>query len=200
MDNCLTLSFYLHDDIHHVSRSLIGKKIFTQDSFGITSGIIVETESYAGINDKACHAYGNRRTKRTEPMFQQGGIAYVYLCYGIHHLLNVVTDKEDIPTAVLIRAIEPIDGIDLMLHRRRKEKLDKSLTAGPGALTQALGIDNTHNNQSFLSKNLWIEEGIKIKEDAIISSPRVGVSYAGEDALLPYRFRLKNSLWTSNPK
>lgn len=197
----IPLSFYQKEDVIQIGKELLGKKLVTVDSKNqLTSGIIVETESYKGAEDRACHAYQNRRTPRTEPMFHNGGISYVYLCYGIHYLFNVVTHKIDTPHAVLIRAIEPVDGIDWMLQRRNKKRVDRSLTAGPGALTQALGIDLSFNKKSLLSSEIWIEEGTFIREENIIATPRVGVSYAKEDALLPYRFRILKNSWTSLAK
>lgn len=195
----LDKDFYTRSDTCQIAKELLGKKIFTKIDGVVTSGIIVETESYTGINDKASHSYGGRRTKRNEQMYSIGGFAYIYLCYGLHHLFNVVTGKENDPQAVLIRAIEPIDGIDIMLKRRNKQKLDYTLTAGPGSLTQALGITVDLNGTDLNSDIIWIEDnGVNYKD--IIESPRVGVGYAKEDALLPYRYRVKNNQWTSKAK
>jgi DNA-3-methyladenine glycosylase len=153
--------------------------------------MIIETEAYCGVEDKASHAYGNRRTKRTETMFSEGGIAYVYLCYGLHHLFNIVANKKDIPHAVLIRAIRPEIGIDTMLKRRHKECLIPSLTNGPGSLCQALGITRIHDGIELDSHHIWLEDrGIIIPPEAIQESPRIGVEYAQEDALKPWRFYL----------
>lgn len=193
----LEASFYLCPDVVFLGKALLGKFLFSRIGGILTGGKIVETESYAGPTDRACHAFGFRKTRRNEVMYQKGGVAYVYLCYGIHHLLNVVTHEKGHPYAVLIRAIEPTHGIDIMLARRKKAKLNYSLTAGPGALSQALGITRHQNGISLTEDLLWIETAEAISELAIIKSPRVGVSYAGEDAFLPYRFRLKGSLWTS---
>jgi DNA-3-methyladenine glycosylase len=136
----LKRSFYTRDNVVAVARELLGKFLITRIDGVLTSGMITETEAYGGISDRASHAYNGRRTNRTEIMFAEGGTAYVYLCYGIHHLFNVVTHKKDTPHAILIRAIEPVEGIDIMVERRKKERLDFSLTSGPGALSQALGI------------------------------------------------------------
>ncbi|MEM8564439.1 MAG: DNA-3-methyladenine glycosylase, partial [Pseudomonadota bacterium] len=156
---------------------------------GITSAVITETEAYAGVDDRACHAYGGRRTSRTEPMYQAGGIAYVYLCYGIHHLFNVVTAVEGTPHAVLIRAGLPLDGEQLMLTRRDKQKRDKTLLGGPGSLAKALGISTVMTGRSLLSRDLWLEDrGIAVDEALVTIGPRVGVDYAGPDAARPYRF------------
>ena len=144
----LPSSFYQKTDVIYLAKKLLGKAIYTNINNELTAGIIVETESYRGVNDKASHAYNNKRTKKNEAMYLEGGNIYVYICYGIHHLLNVVTNKKDIPHAILIRAIEPTIGIDIMLKRRNKKKENYSLTAGPGSLTQALGISILNNMKS----------------------------------------------------
>lgn len=185
----LKKDFYLRDDVVQISKELLGKYLYTKLDGKLTGGIITETEAYAGAIDRASHAYGNRRTKRTEIMFAEGGTAYVYLCYGIHHLFNVVTGKKDNPHAVLIRAVKPIAGISTILRRRFKSKIDKTISGGPGTVSQALGIKTIHSGLSLLGTKIWIEDkGIKINRKEIIAGPRVGVDYAGEDALLPYRF------------
>ena len=162
----------------------------------MTGGIIIETEAYKGIEDKACHAYQGRKTKRTEVMFQKGGIAYVYLCYGMHFLFNIVTHKENVPHAILVRSIYPTHGIDQMLKRRKKTKWDKKFTNGPGNLTQALKIHKMHNGISLQGPSIYLEDrGIKIKKENILALPRIGVSYAEEDAYLPYRFLLPNNIF-----
>ncbi len=184
-----------------IAKELLGKILVTNMEGKITSGMIVETEAYEGIIDKASHAYGNRRTNRTETMYESGGTAYVYLCYGIHHLFNVVTNIEDLPHAVLIRAVEPIEGVETMMKRRNKKKQEPTLTSGPGSLSEALGIHKMHNGLSLSGEQIWIEDrGIKIRKSQIISSPRVGVSYAGSHALWPYRFRIKDNAWVSKAK
>ena len=194
----LPADFYQREDILVISRELLGKVLCTNFHGKLTSGIIVETEAYAGITDKASHAYGGRRTKRTETMYAKGGSAYVYLCYGIHHLFNIVTNKENIPHAVLIRAIQPRDGIEIMFQRRNKKKVDQSLTAGPGSLTRALGI-TVKDSGTFLMDNLiWLEDqNIQIKNQDILATPRVGVQYAGKDAQKPWRFQIENHPWVS---
>ena len=163
--------------------------------------MIVETEAYAGTGDKASHAFGNRRTNRTEIMYAHGGVAYVYLCYGIHHLFNVVTNIEHVPHAILIRAIEPIGGIEIMLERRKKEKLQASLTAGPGAMSEALGIKTNHSGLSLQGPEIYIEDrGIYTAKKDIVETTRVGVGYAADDALLPYRFYLQGNKYVSKAK
>ncbi len=194
----LDAAFYEREDVVLIARELIGKILVTEFDGVRTSGIIVETEAYAGINDKASHAYGGRRSNRTEAMYAKAGTAYVYLCYGIHHLFNIVTNKENTPHAVLIRALQPLDGIDVMLHRRKKIKNDYTLTKGPGSLSQTLGIRTNHTGRDLLTdENIWVEDGCLSKEDEIVASSRIGVDYAGEDALLPYRFYLRHNKYVS---
>jgi DNA-3-methyladenine glycosylase len=178
----LSLAFYQREDVLAVARELLGMRLMVMQADGsLRSGRIVETEAYAGVTDRASHAYGHRRTARTETMYRAGGAAYVYLCYGIHHLLNVVTHQADVPYAVLIRgvAMDPELG------------LPPNAGAGPGKLTKALGVSTrTHNGLSLLGPELWIAEADPPKPDLILTSPRVGVDYAGDDAWLPYRFYL----------
>ena len=191
-------SFYTSNNILEISKCLLGKVLITNLNSKITSGIIVEVEAYLGINDKASHSYNNKRTSRTEPMFAKGGISYVYLCYGIHHLFNVVVGKQDNPYAILIRAIKPLTGINTMLKRRKLSKVTKELTNGPGKLTQALGITTKVNKESLIGNKIWIEDQeIKFEKKDILSSPRIGVDYAGDDAKLPYRFYINKNKWAS---
>lgn len=198
----LPKSFYQSMDVIRLSKELIGKKLVSCFDGKKTSGIIVETEAYLGEIDRASHAYGLRRTARTEIMFQEGGVAYVYLCYGIHYLFNVVVSPKDIPHAILIRGIEPVEGIDRMLKRCHKARLDKTLTAGPGSLTRALGITTKETGISLIRNTpVWIEDSKNvIPPEEILSSTRIGVDYAKEDALLPYRFLLKGNLYVSRGK
>ncbi len=186
----LPVEYYLSEDVVGIGKDLVGKKLCTNIDGKFTSGIIAETEAYAGINDQASHAWNNRRTKRTEVMYMKGGVAYIYLCYGIHHLFNVVTNREDIPHAVLIRSIIPIDGIEHMLKRRGMNKADAKLTSGPGSLSRALGITCDYAACDLTADTIWIEDGIKIPSTNITVSKRIGVDYAGKDAGLPYRFSL----------
>lgn len=193
--------FYARKDVLQIAKELLGKVLVTNFNGALTSGMIVETEAYAGVEDKASHAYGGRRTARTETMYAKGGTAYVYLCYGIHHLFNVVTNVADIPHAVLIRGVEPIDGIDVMLQRRNKQMLVPQLTAGPGALSMALGIHTSHSGTSLLGSQVYIEERkFAVKQKNIVSGTRVGVAYAGEDAYLPYRFWIQDNAFVSKGK
>jgi|SRR5690554_859450 len=177
-----------------VSRDLLGKRLFSYIDGQLVSGIICETEAYAGVNDKASHAYGNRRTKRTESMYRAAGLANIYLCYGIHHLFNVVVNHAEIPEAVLIRGISIDRGISTALKRRNKSTFSTNICIGPGKVSQALGINTKDNLTSLLGDKIWIEDvNIQPKMSEIISSPRIGVDYAEEDALLPYRFQYKVS-------
>ena len=183
--------FYRDEDVLAVSRRLLGKVLCTSIRGVMTKAVIVETEAYAGVGDRASHAYGGRRTKRTEPMFAPGGIAYVYLCYGIHHLFNVVTGARDTPHAVLVRAGHPLVGVESMLRRRGKAAVDSSLLGGPGSLARALGIRTEMTGTSLSGERIWIENhAIQPAVQDVDVTPRIGVDYAGEDALLPYRFRV----------
>lgn len=196
----LPLSYYLGNDVVALSRDLLGKYLFTNIDGAITGGIIVETEAYAGIIDRASHAFGNRQTPRTKTMFEEGGRAYVYLCYGIHEMFNVVTSAEGTPHAILIRAIEPVEGIDIMQFRRNMPVVKPNITKGPGSVAKALGISRNINAYSLLSDVIWIEDrGFSYAEDEIKAGPRIGVDYAGEDALLPYRFYVKGNVYVSKP-
>ena len=191
-------SFYTSNNVLEISKNLLGKVFVTNLNSKITSGVIIEVEAYLGANDKASHSYNNKRTQRTEPMFLKGGISYVYLCYGIHHLFNIVVGRKNNPCAILIRAIKPLTGINIMLKRRKSSKVTKELTNGPGKLTQALGITTKLNKKSLIGNKIWIEDQeIKFAKKDILSSPRIGVDYAGRDAKLPYRFYIKNNKWVS---
>ncbi len=194
----LPLSFYREDSVLKIAAALMGKILVTNWEGIITSGRIVECEAYNGISDKASHAAGGRRTARNEVMYANGGLAYVYLCYGIHHLFNVVTNHKDIPHAILIRAVEPLAGIEEMLKRTGRHEADISLTRGPGNVSKALGIHTTHSRYSLLSKELYIaDDGFRFDNRQIATSPRIGVDYAGKDALLPYRFYIKGNPFVS---
>ena len=195
----LTLSFYQRTDVVEIAKELLGKILITKWNAIETSGRIVEVEAYNGIIDKASHAAGGRRTDRNEIMYGDGGFAYVYLCYGIHHLFNVVTNKKETPHAILIRALDPMKGIDMMLERTGKEKLDTTLTRGPGNVSKALGISfKQHSGHSLLSKDLFIaEDDYVLNKKNVAASPRIGVDYAGEDASLPYRFYIKGNPFVS---
>lgn len=203
----LSLEFFTRTDVVQIARDLLGKILVTEFAGSRTSGRITETEAYRAPDDRASHAFSNRRTARTEVMFQEGGRAYIYLCYGIHHLFNVVTAPAETAHAVLIRVVEPIEGVEIMLERRKRttnnRELITSLTTGPGALSQALGLTTKWTGQNFLEPNtpVWIEEsGEIIFENEIVSGKRIGVDYAGECAEWPWRFWLKNSAFVKKPK
>lgn len=197
----LNNQFYLREDVLQVAKELLGKVLVTKLDGEITSGRIVETEAYAGIIDKASHAWKGRRTNRTEIMYSSGGTAYVYLCYGIHHLFNVVTNKIDVPHAILIRAVEPLKGINIMLERTKKSTADFTLTRGPGNVSKALGIFTKHSGMSLRSDELFIgDDGFKMNKKELLATPRIGVDYAGEDASLPYRFIIKDNPYVSGKK
>ncbi len=189
--------FYLRSDVVLIARELLGKKLVTCFDDEVTSGVIVETEAYAGVTDRASHAYGGKITPRNRVMYQQGGVAYVYLCYGIHSLFNVVTNVEGTPHAVLIRGIIPIDGAGVMLSRTGQSKLNKKSGIGPGKLSKLLGIHYSHSGLPLTSAaidsgklRIYIEDQDEPLSGEVIATPRIGVDYAGEDALLPYRFCL----------
>lgn len=191
------MSWYQNQDVALLAKQLLGKVICTNISGNLTNGIIVETEAYSGDNDNACHANNQKMTKRNKVMFGPGGFAYVYLCYGIHHLFNIVTNVKGKADAVLIRAIQPISGLDIMSKRRNMTNENYRLTAGPGVFTKALGINNNHYGTSLNGDIIWIEKGKILKSEQIVSSSRIGVDYAGEDALKPWRFFIKENKWVS---
>jgi DNA-3-methyladenine glycosylase len=193
--------FYNRTNVVAIAKELLGKIIVTSFNGVLTSGRIVETEAYAGVIDRASHAFGGRRTNRTEIMFGDPGKAYVYLCYGIHHLFNIVTNRKDIPHAVLIRAVEPLQGVEYMLERTGKIKADYTLTRGPGNVSKALGINTKHTGFDLLDDDLFIaDDGYSLKKKDIIASARIGVDYAGEDAALLYRFSVKDNPYVSGKK
>jgi DNA-3-methyladenine glycosylase len=186
-------NFYLQEDVVKVARDLLGRIIFTRVNGRVTGGMITETEAYAGTTDRASHAWNNRRTLRTETMYRAGGVAYVYLCYGIHPLFNFVTGRQEIPHAILLRGIYPLSGCDIMEERTGKKSSGKSFSNGPGKVTKALGISVLDNGISLTGNRIWIEDrGIDVKDDDILITPRIGVAYADADAGLPYRFLITN--------
>ena len=196
MSQALSKTYFENPDVVALAKDLIGKRLNTFSDGVLTAGIITETEAYAGKGDKACHAHLGRFTKRTQVMYESGGIAYVYLCYGIHHLFNVVTNTNGNADAILIRAIEPTQGLQKMLERRNKQKLEKSLTSGPGNVTKALGITKFHNTKSVLGQEIWIDNpGVKV--ESIVETTRIGIDYAEEDANLPWRFYKQDSKYIS---
>ncbi|MEP1033731.1 DNA-3-methyladenine glycosylase [Ekhidna sp.] len=192
----LPRSFYQKPDVVQIAKDLLGKVLVTQIDGYFTAGKIVETEAYCGRGDKACHANG-KRSPRTEIMYGEGGRAYVYLCYGIHHLFNVVTNVEGKADAVLIRALEPIQGIDIMKERRNFTKA--KLTSGPGTLSQAMGIHVKMTGEDLCDNQIWIVGSSPKEKVEILSDTRIGVEYAEEDALKPWRFIIADSKFVSKP-
>jgi DNA-3-methyladenine glycosylase len=189
--------FYQRTNVVKIARELLGKVLVTNIEGVVTSGIIVETEAYSW-KERGCHAYGARKTPRNAIMFEKGGYAYVYLCYGMHHLFNVVTNIPGVADAVLIRALEPLEGLTEMKIRRGRLANPFHLTSGPGKLTKALGIDRKLNGKFLLDNEVWIEDGgRKIPPSGVEASARIGIDYAGEDAKLPWRFTIKGNQWIS---
>ena len=194
----LSLDFYRRENVLQIAEELMGKLLITNKDGILTSGRIVECEAYAGTPDKASHAFGGRRTNRNEIMYGEGGTAYVYLCYGIHHLFNVVTHAKDTPHAILVRSLEPVKGMKDMLIRTGKSKVDNTLTRGPGNVSRALGIFTKDNGTLLTGKNIYLaDDGFVYAKKEIFTSPRIGVDYAGKDALLPYRFYIKGNPFVS---
>lgn len=196
----LPLSFYLREDVVRIAKELLGKVLVTTFGGERTSGRIVETEAYAGETDKASHA-SKGRTPRTDVMFGEGGRAYVYLCYGVHQMFNIVTAGEGLAHAVLIRAVEPVEGKDIMLKRTGKTRWSESVTSGPGRVGKAFGFHALQCGLSLQSNELFVaDDGFAVKEEDIVSSSRIGVDYAGEHAAWHYRFYLKESKYVSGKK
>jgi DNA-3-methyladenine glycosylase len=190
-------SFYRRTNVVKIARELLGKVLFTNVNGIITAGMIVETEAYSW-KEKGCHAYGAKKTNRNAVMFEGGGHTYVYLCYGMHHLFNIVTNETNVPEAVLIRAVQPVHGLDEMIMRRGVLKNKFHLTSGPGKLTKALGIDRKLNGKFLMGNEVWVEDaGNRVSSRDIVKSPRIGIDYAGEDARLPWRFTLNGNDWLS---
>lgn len=183
--------FFLQDDVLKICRKLLGKYLFTQRDGQIAGGIITEVEAYKGTNDRGSHAFGGRRTQRNEMMYHNGGVVYMYLCYGMHHMLNFVTNHEGIPDAILVRGIFPTHGEELMLMRTGKPRISYAVTDGPGKVSKALGLTMADNGCAITYPSIWIEDrGIIVPDDHVDTLPRIGIDYAGEDAKLPYRYFL----------
>lgn len=200
--NLLPKPYYQSDNVLALAQDLLGKTIVSDIGGQTTKGRIVETEAYRAPEDRGSHAYGNKRTNRTAIMFEEGGLSYIYLCYGIHHLCNVVTGPENHAHAVLIRAIEPIDGVETILKRRNHKKVSPTLTNGPGKWTSAMGITRTLNALPYWDDQspLRIYNSEMIDSVDIICSPRVGIGYAQAWAHMPWRYRIKGNAWTSKPE
>jgi len=197
-DRKLPRDFYTRPNVLTVARELLGRLLVAPATARArVSGIIVETEAYRGPQDRASHAYGGRRTDRTRTMYAMGGTAYVYFVYGMYHQFNVVTNLEDVPHAVLVRALEPVEGIGLM-RKRRRGRSDQSLTNGPGKLCIALGIDRKLDGADLLGDRVWIEEGRgPIPPSAIAVGRRIGIDYAEAWVDKPWRFWIRNNPFVS---
>ncbi len=194
----LPIEFYDRTNVRTIANELIGKLLVSKIDGNTCVGRIVETEAYIGLTDRASHSFGGKRTARNEHMYAAAGTAYVYICYGMHQLFNVVTNKVDIPDAILIRAVEPLEGIGHMLRRTKKKKPDFTLTKGPGNVGKAFGIFKQHSNTSLLKNEIYIAEDEFFIDDKLISSSkRIGVESAGEAALYPYRFYVKGNKFVS---
>lgn len=197
----LPQSFYDRTDVVQIARELLGKIVVTDINDRYTSGRIVETEAYVANIDKASHAFGGRRTAKNEHMYSPPGTAYIYICYGVHHMLNVVTNKEGIPDAVLIRAVEPLEGIDIMLERTGRKKADHAVTRGPGNAGKALGIFRHMSGIYLTDSQIYLaDDGFEVKPEDIAVSKRIGVDSAGADAQLPYRFYIRDNPYVSGAR
>ncbi|MEO6844623.1 MAG: DNA-3-methyladenine glycosylase [Ginsengibacter sp.] len=195
------LSFYDRQDVIQIARELLGKIIVTNFEGQTTSASIVETEAYIGFTDRASHSYRHRRTPCNEHMYSAPGTSYVYICYGIHRMFNIVTNKKEIPDAVLIRGVEPLEGIAFMAKRTGKKITDKTLTRGPGNVGKAFGIDTHHSGLFLLDKAIFLLDDEKIiAAEKIGISKRIGVESAGADSLLPYRFYIKGNQYVSGKR
>jgi DNA-3-methyladenine glycosylase len=188
-------SFYQRQNVVEIAQEVLGKILFTKINGKISAGMIVETEAYSR-KEKGCHAFAGK-TERNKVMFEKGGVAYVYLCYGIHHLFNIVTNEVGNADAVLIRALQPWQGEELMMQRMNVKSL-KKITSGPGKLTKALGIDRSCNGKDLSGSEVWIEDvGQTVSKKDCVASARIGIDYAGKDALLPWRFSIRGNEWVS---
>ena len=185
----LSLAFYQRKDVVQIAKDLLGKIIVTNIDGKITSGRIVETEAYVANVDKASHAYNGKRTLRNEAMYAAAGAIYVYICYGMHNMLNIVTNDLNVPDAILIRALEPVNGFDIMLERTGKKMFDNTLTKGPGNVAKAMGISKNISGLNLGKKIINIyKDDFSFLQDEIGTSKRIGIDGAGTDAELPYRF------------
>lgn len=193
----VSLDFYLRKDTLRIARDLLGKLLVIPTTNGErVSGIIVETEAYLGEIDKGAHSYGGRRTARNEITYAEGGHIYVFFVYGMYYQLNFVTGPIGHPHVVLIRGIEPVEGIEIMRKRRGKMP-DKNLTSGPGKLCIAFGIDRSYNGEDLLGDRMWVEEYKNFADEEVVSGKRVGIDYAEEFAGMPWRFWVKGNLFVS---
>jgi DNA-3-methyladenine glycosylase len=197
----LERSFFERDTIT-VAKELLGKFLVHETKEGRTVGEIVETEAYIGPDDRASHAFNNLRTKRTEIQFGPKGHAYIYLVYGMNYCFNVTSgDVSGKPEAILVRSLEPIEGIEIMAKRRKiAEYQIKDLANGPGKLCTALAITKEHNGIDLCNSPLFIEKGVKVDENKICQTKRIGVDYAREWKHMPWRFFIKENDFVSIKK
>jgi DNA-3-methyladenine glycosylase len=191
----ITRDFYLKDGVT-VAKDLLGLILVHKTSEGITKGRIVETEAYMGPIDAAAHSYKATKSGRTNVQYGQGGYAYIYLIYGMYYCMNVVANQENIPEAVLIRALEPVDGIVIMKNRRRTEKL-KNLCSGPGKLCQAMGITNSNYGMDLCGDQLYLEADENTVPFETIATKRINIDYAGEAKDYLWRFTIKDNPYIS---
>lgn len=197
----LTQAFYDRTDVVKIARELLGKVVVTNINNRLTSGRIVETEAYVAFIDKASHSFGGKRTTKNEHMYAAAGTTYIYICYGIHQMLNFVTNKSGIPDAVLIRAVEPLKGVDIMAERTGKKESDYSITKGPGNVGKALGVFKHMSGIHLTDNQIYVcDDGFNIEDAGIGVSERIGVGGAGKDARLPYRFYIKNNHYVSGKR
>ena len=200
MKNKVPVEFYRQNDEVSIARQLLGKRVYSLIDGNLTGGIIVETEAYRGPDDRGSHAYNDKRTSRNEIMYCAGGVAYMYICYGIHDMLNIVTGADGISHAALIRAIEPVEGLDVMRIRRGIFDQDRRLCQGPGALAKALGLTKLHNGADLQGNTIWlVDEGRHYSKELVIASARVGMNFDGPYKTIPWRFYLKGNLFVSRP-
>jgi DNA-3-methyladenine glycosylase len=186
----LPRDFYTRSDVVAVARDLLGQLLVVSAGDARVSGTIVEAEAYQGPEDRASHAYGGRRTRRTSTMYAVGGTAYVYFVYGMHYQFNVVTNVPEVPHAVLIRALAPREGLALMRRRRRVSR-DVELASGPGKLCMALGIDRTFDAADLAGDRVWIEARPPVPPDRVACGPRIGIAYAEDWVQTPWRFWIR---------
>ncbi len=199
-NNKLARSFYNRADVLIIAKELLGKTLCTYINKQLTTAKITEVEAYCGRTDEGCHAYPHKRTKRTEVMYGEGGYAYIYLCYGIHTMFNVVTNAAGLANCILVRAIEPIKGIDTMQQRRGLQKPTYQIGRGPGCVGQAMGMHLTMYGTDLLGKTIWIEDAPPIPKKDMGISARIGMNFDGPDKDLPWRFFIKNNFWVSKAR
>lgn len=201
MKNKLPVDFYQQSDVVSVARQLLGKHVYSLINGNLTGGIIIETEAYCGPDDRGSHAFNNKRTPRNEMMYRAGGVAYMYICYGIHDMLNIVTGTDGMSHAALIRAVEPTEGLEIMRIRRGIFDQDRRLCQGPGALAKALGLTKLHNGEDLQGEALWLtDEGTNFDDDQVIASARVGMNFDGPFKTIPWRFYVRGNPYVSRPR